>query len=318
VPASSPRSPLAPQLALLAMNAIWGVSFTVTKTALDAGMPKFALIGARFWLALLCLLPFLPRGRAAASLRVARRPGLITGTALFAGYALQTFGIDLTSPSIGGFLTGLIVLLVALGAHFVLGDRLRPRAISGLLLSFVGLCLLCFAAATGADRATTLPGILLQVGSSTVYAVHVLLISRISPAGDELAYSWWQLFVVAAGALVLAPVTGGAGPLDSYAARPLVWGSVAYLGVLATALGIAVQSRVQPRIRPSQVAVLFATQPAFAAVAGFLLHDDHLDGWQWLGGALIVVGVLVASRGSRGSEPGAHSAAPSTAPQPSR
>jgi drug/metabolite transporter (DMT)-like permease len=318
VPAPSPRSTLAPQLLLLAMNAIWGASFAATKIALNAKVPEFALIAARFWLALPCLVPFLPRGRRRRALAAAWRPGVITGVVLFAGYSLQTLGMQETTTSVGGFMTGLIVLLVALGARFILGDRLRRPTVVGLVLGFVGILLLCFGATSDEHRSNSLRGILLQVGSSTCYAGHVLLISRISPRGNELAYSWWQLCVVAIGAPFLCALCGGVGDASAYAADGSVWVSVVYLGMLATALGIAVQSRVQPLIPAGQVAVLFATQPAFTAIAGFLVLGDRLGPLEWCGGALLVAGVLIASRGSRGSEPGARAAAPSAAPQASR
>jgi drug/metabolite transporter (DMT)-like permease len=70
-------------------------------------------------------------------------------------------------------------------------------------------------------------------------------------------------------------------------------GSVAYLGFLATALGIGVQSLVQPRIRPTHVALLFATQPLFAAIAGWAVLGDVM-GWQQLAGGALIVGGIVA------------------------
>src|SRR5262245_8921786 len=174
------------------MNAIWGASFAATKVALLAKMPEFALIAARFWLALPCLIPFLPRGRRRQALAAAWRPGAITGVVLLAGYSLQTLGMQETTTTVGGFMTGLIVVLVALGARFLLGDRLRRPTVVGLVLGFAGILLLCLGAtadATGDEhRSSSLRGILLQVGSSTCYAGHVLLISRISPRGNELAY----------------------------------------------------------------------------------------------------------------------------------
>ena len=305
-----PRESLAPQFALLAMIAIWGASFAAIKTALDAKVPKFVLIAGRFWLALPCLLPFLPAAGRRASLAATWRPGVLTGLALLCGYGLQTFGMDETTTSVGGFMTGLIVLLVALGARVVFGERLRAPTLTGLALGCLGLGLLCLGATAGDDGTNTLRGIALQIGSSTSFAAHVLLISRLSPRGHELAFASWQLLVVAVGATLLAlsgadaaaaatdaPAMAASSGGAAYWRQPQVWLCLLYLGVLATGLGIGVQSRVQPRIRASQVAVLFATQPAFAALAGLALHGDRLGPLEWLGGALIAGGVLVASRG---------------------
>jgi drug/metabolite transporter (DMT)-like permease len=43
------------------------------------------------------------------------------------------------------------------------------------------------------------------------------------------------------------------------------------------------------------VALLFALQPLFAALAGWALQGDRLGAVQWFGGALIVAGVIVTS-----------------------
>ena len=293
------RSPLIPQFLMLAMIAIWGASFAATKSVLMATVPEMALIAGRFWLAVVVMLPFLPSGYRIASLAATWRNGCITGTALLLGYCLQTYGMQETTSSVGSFMTGLIVLLVALGARFVFGERMARAKVFGLTLGFGGLCMICLGAMHNETGSSSLFGILLQVGSSTCYAAHVLLISRLSPAGKATAFCWWQLTIVALGASCLVPISGGVGPIETYVQSPTVWLNVAYLGLLATALGIGVQSSMQPRIHPSQVAVLFATQPAFGALAGVLLLGDSLGPWEWLGGALIVASVVIASRGDR-------------------
>jgi len=68
------------------------------------------------------------------------------------------------------------------------------------------------------------------------------------------------------------------------------------MGVLATGLAIGVQAYVQPKIRPTHVALLFALQPLFAALAGWIFLDDRLGTIQWIGGGLIVAAVVIAAR----------------------
>lgn len=292
-----------PRLLLLAMIAIWGGSYSAVKVVLDSGVPPFALVAGRFWIAVLCVQILLLLSGRAGGLRTAVRSGIPTGLALLAGYSLQTLGMQETTASMGGFLSGLIVLLVALGARIVFGERLRPPTLLGLALGTVGLALLCLQGHGDAAGQSSTRGILLQLGSAISYAAHVLLISRLSPPGNELAFGQWQLLVTAVGASALVPCTGGLGAVADYAASPLLLAMALYLGVLATGLGIAVQSRVQPRIPPSQVAVLFATQPAFAALAGALFLGERLGPAELAGGALIAVGVLVGSRAGVSAEP---------------
>lgn len=284
----------APHLWFVLMNAIWGLSYVGLKVSLAALAP-FALVASRFWLAVPCLLPWLSRQGGVASLRRAAKPGIVTGAALATGYLLQAVGMTETTASMGGFLAGLIVLLVALGGWLLLGDQLRPSAVLGLALGVGGLVLLC---ASGEDTGhNTARGIALQVGSSCAFAAHVLLLSRLSPRGDEMAFSVWQLLVVAVAASVAVAVQGDVGA----AGQPLrldatLLASLAYLGVLATGIGLGVQSVVQPLIRPTHVALMFATQPVWAALGGVIVLGDSLGAWQMLGGVMIVAGVVVVAR----------------------
>jgi drug/metabolite transporter (DMT)-like permease len=286
------------------MNVVWGVSYVAVKVALghapitERGLQPFAVIAARFWLAVLCLAPFLGRG-GAATMAGTVRTGLATGIALLLGYSLQTLGIRETTASMGGFLAGLIPLLVAIGGWVLFREPVRAQAVVGLALGIGGVVLLCAGGADqtdGAPPANSWRGILLQIGSSISYAVHILMISRLSPRGGALAFCMWQLIAVATGATVLAGLLGQTTP--AFAAdlwTPPLLGSVLYLGVFATAIGIAVQSKVQPRIRPTHVAILFATQPLFVALAGALLLGETMTAQQFAGGGLIVVGVLATS-----------------------
>ena len=52
----------------------------------------------------------------------------------------------------------------------------------------------------------------------------------------------------------------------------------------------------EQEIRPTHVALMFATQPLFAALDEALALGDRLGGQQLLGGLMLVAGVVVAAR----------------------
>lgn len=293
---AKPSGRFLPHLQLTAMIAIWGGSYSVVKQALGTWSP-FAIVAIRFWLALVCLAPFLGRG-AAAGLRQARGPGLMAGAALATGYLLQTAGMRETSASMGGFLAGLIVLLVAVGGCVFFGARFGVRSTFGLLLGLAGMAMLCWhSGGDGNGVQDTTRGILLQVASSISYAAHVLLLSRYGRELPALPFCTWQLAVVAVAATVAVGVDGHvfADGVTAIADPGLQAWLIGYLGVLATALGIAVQSRVQHRIAPTPLAMLFALQPLFAALVGWLALGDRMAPLQWAGGAALIVGLVATS-----------------------
>jgi len=285
-----------PHALMTAMIAIWGGSYAVVKVSL-ASLSPFAVISVRFWIAVLCLLPFVRPGFV-ADLRLTRKPGLTAGCFLALGYLLQTVGMNGTSASMGGFLAGLIVPLVAVGGFVVFRTRFGPGSIAGLLLGIAGIVLLCWPGGGSTEQKADTPlGIALQLGSSLSYAVHVLMLSRFGKGAPTVAFCLWQLVVVSVVATIAAFVHGRfpADGLEAVVWTPWLLFLIAYLGLFATALGIGVQSLVQHKVPSTHLALLFALQPLFAALVGWATLGDQMGTMQLLGGGVIVAGVVVTS-----------------------
>lgn len=285
-----------PHLAMTAMIAIWGLSYAVVKVTLGSLSP-FVVIASRFWLAVLCVLPFLRAG-AAAQLRATAGKGLLTGVLLATGYLLQACGMRETSASMGGLLAGLIVPLVAVGGSLLFRTRLGAWSLLGLLLGVAGMVLLCWPEDAAAGPRDTLRGILLQGGSMLSFSAHVLAVSHFGRGAPTAAYCQWQLVFVAIAGTIAALLHGEIGAAGATAVEWTPWllFLLAYLGVLATALGIGVQSLLQHKVRSDHLALLFALQPLFAALFGWLTLGDRMGAMQLAGGAVIVVGVVLTSR----------------------
>lgn len=284
-----------PHLLLTLLIAIWAGSFVVAKVTMLTITP-FALVTSRFLVGCLCILPFFlltPR----AQRRGTFWPGALAGLVLAAPYFLQMYGVRETTASMGGFVSGLIVLLVAVGGALFFGAKLGARTILALGIGVTGIVTLCVAGdADAGGQGNSLRGVLLQVGSAVGFAAHILLLSHYGGRLATAPFTFWQLAVTGAMAAVGTCFSGV--HVDG---RPVEWSgdlvfALFYLGVLATGFAIGVQAKAQPKIKPTHVALLFALQPLFAAIAGWLFLDDRLGASQWAGGALIVSAVVLAAR----------------------
>src|SRR5919197_2642578 len=123
---------------LVVVTAVWGVTFVQVKEAV-ALYPLLAFLALRFAIASCTLAPpALPRMRTlgASGLRAGALAGLLVG----AGYVLQTAGLQRTSVSSAGFVTGLQVVLTPLLALFRV--RTGVRSWIGIAVATVGLALL--------------------------------------------------------------------------------------------------------------------------------------------------------------------------------
>src|SRR5256885_15899488 len=115
--------PMRPLLALIAVTAVWGVTFVQVKDAV-AIYPILPFLAVRFAIATAVLAP------AARRVRALGRRGVVAaalaGALLGAGYVLQTLGLERTSVSGAGFVTGVYVVLAPLVALVLF--RLRVGA----------------------------------------------------------------------------------------------------------------------------------------------------------------------------------------------
>jgi len=116
----------ASELALVAVAAVWGLTFVMVQDAIET-LPTLAFLAYRFIPAAL-IVAWVFRSRLRGLSREGVRLGGLMGVFLTAGYVFQTFGLESTSASNAGFITGLFVVFTpVLGAVF-LRQRLTPLA----------------------------------------------------------------------------------------------------------------------------------------------------------------------------------------------
>jgi drug/metabolite transporter (DMT)-like permease len=284
----SERSSLGADLALLAVAAVWGLTFTAVQRALDTAGP-FSFLTVRFALAAVALGVAFPR----RVLRCGSRMlivGALLGVWLTAGYSLQTVGLLYTTASRSAFITGLCIVLVPGLSLTVSRVWPRPASLLAVGLGAAGLFLLTSPQAGGMNL-----GDLLTLGCAVAFALHIVTAERAAPAHDPVPLAFWQIVTTAvlSGALM---VVGEAPrlPLTRWTVPAL-----AITSVLATGVAFVVQMWAQRRTSASHVAVVFTAEPVFAAVFAWAIQGEVLGVSGLIGGGLIVAGILAAQLGMR-------------------
>jgi drug/metabolite transporter (DMT)-like permease len=298
--APRPARQLLADAALLGVTLIWGSTFVMVKNAVT-GFPVFSFMALRFALAALILLPLaLRRDRQLPSAyrhHVAPQPGLylaptLIGAALFAGYAFQTAGLQLTTPAKAGFITGLSVVIVPLAAALALRQPPARNAWLGVGLALIGLALLSLT-----RNLTIATGDLLVLGCAFSFAGHILLTGHFAPRCDPLWLTLGQIVTVAllsAAAALLFDLPGAGAAALAAALRLEVIAAAAFTGILATSLAFGVQTLAQRFTTATHTALIFAAEPVFAGLFSFLLLGELLGPQQLAGCGLILAGMLAA------------------------
>jgi drug/metabolite transporter (DMT)-like permease len=237
----------------------------------------------RFAIAVLTLAP-LVRTR----LRTLGRDGAVAGAALGAllasGYGLQTAGLDRTTVSAAGFVTGMYVVLTPIFGLALFRLRVGATVWAGVALAVTGLALL------SGVRAGSPLGDLLVLAGAACYAVQIVLMERFAPRFDPLAFTACEMAAAFVGFAAIALAVGQVEMPRGWT----VWGALLVTGVFASALAYLVQAWAQQRTSATRTALVFALEPVFAGIFGYALAGDRLGALGWTGCAVIMAGILVA------------------------
>ena len=267
---------------LVAVTAVWGVTFVQVKDAV-AIYPLFAFLALRFAIASCTLAPpGLRRLRGLGSRGLGA--GVLAGSLIGAGYVLQTAGLERTTVSSTGFITGMYVVLTPLLALAVFRVRLGAAAWLGVVLATAGLALL------SGVHAGSAAGDLLVLAGAAVYSLQIVLMERFAPRYDAVAFTLVEMLTAFAGLLAVALAAGQLGVPHGWT----VWGALLVTGVFASALAFLAQTWAQRRASATQTALAFSLEPVWTAFFGFTLAGDRLGAVAWLGCIVIMAGIVVA------------------------
>src|SRR3984893_6685570 len=180
---------------------LWGATFVVVKNALDHAS-VFIFLAVRFTVAAVLMLAFGSRQPVAVE-REDVFSGLRVVCFMFSGYAFQTAGLQYTTPSKSGFVTGSSVVLVPLLLAIFWGKRLARGAYAGAVVAVFGLYFL----AVPAERIPFLNrGDLVPFVAGGLDSVPIILGGEYTKQRSATALSLMQVVACAAMAWVLAVV----------------------------------------------------------------------------------------------------------------
>jgi drug/metabolite transporter (DMT)-like permease len=269
-------------LALVAVTAIWGYTFVPVQEAV-AVYPLFAFLALRFAISTAALAPFAWRplrslpGRGWAA-------GAGAGMFLAAAYGLQTAGLELTTVTSTGFITGLYVVFTPLLALAAFRTPVPASVWVGVVLSLAGLLLL-----SGAPGGSW-TGNLLVLGNAVAQSLQIAAMERFAPRYNARALTFLQMGVAFCSFAVVAVAAGQLeAPRDTK-----TWYALVVTGVFAGALGYLVATWVQSRTTAARAALVFTLEAPFAALFGVLLLSEHLGWAGWAGCVVMLAGILLA------------------------
>jgi drug/metabolite transporter (DMT)-like permease len=269
---------------LVFTTVLWGGTFVVIKNGLGEASPLLFL-SLRFAFAFLlgCAVWF---GRIIRITRQALIHGVVLGVFMFGGYGSQTFGLAYTTVAKSSLFTYTFALITPALQFLILKKRLRTGNLLGLLVVLGGMYLF-----TAPSSSSLNLGDWVTLGGAGLFAFYVVLLDRYSNVDDPAQLTVVQFAVTSilalAGSLLLEP------------RRFIVWNgklffALAYLGILGSVVAIFLMNRYQKETSPTKAVLIYALEPVFTVIFGYIFLAEILQPYQIAGGFLILAGVVVS------------------------
>jgi len=208
-------------------------------------------------------------------------------------YGLSFNGLKLLDASTTALIVQVEAPFLLLISAVWLGDRLTIQQVAGLAIAFVGIYIL-----TGAPNLVgKWVGISLTISGAFMWALGQVLMRRLTQSQPNRlsgmgTIAWISVF--AAPQLFVASLIMEDQHLYHIShAGIAVWGAVAYLGVVMTAIGYTCWYHVLGRYPASQAGPYLLLLPVFSILGGWLFLGEPVNQRMLIGGAIIVFGVAL-------------------------
>ncbi|NCB52246.1 MAG: DMT family transporter [Clostridia bacterium] len=271
------------QLALVGTTLIWGSSFVIFKNTLES-VPALWVLAIRFTGAAL-LMTLLGYRELKKFDRDYLKFGVLLGTAVFAAYVLQTFGLYYTTPAKNAFLTATYCVIVPFLWWAFYRKRPDRYNISAALICITGMGLVSLKGELSVNI-----GDALTMCCGFFYALHIILTARAVEGRSVVLLSAIQFAVAAVLCWIAAPMVSA----FPRAVPPSAWISIAYLCVMCTGVCFLLQTYGQKYTPPQSTAIILTLESVFGTAFSLIFYKEVISPKVVAGFLLIFVSIIIS------------------------
>jgi len=288
--------------------AIWGGMYVVSDSVLKV-IPPFTLLTIRLMMGSLILggLLYLKHS-VGATRRVSPTNGVdftqsfpnrgvilrLLGVG-FIGFGIsvgaQFVGTDLSTAVNGSLVTSASPAFILIFAALLLREKLTAQRIFAVGLATIGVLVIVNPANADFGSDTFRGDVALAIAAVT-WGLYSVLVRMVSAKTDTLIVTFFAflggMFLTIPAAIVELP-NRPIGTIDAS-----IIAGVLFLGVISTAVAMWLWNRAFALVDASVASLFFFAQPLVGAFLAAVFLDQGMTTGLWMGGALIVLGVLLA------------------------
>ena len=281
---------LTPKQTLMALTVplLWGLGFVFAKGAINH-FPPILLMAFRFSLTALVLVWFapLPKGKFIAIFKIA-----IVAAAI--QYSLTFTGVKGLEAGLASIIVQLEVpFLVILGA-VLLNEKPDSKKWIGIAVSFLGVAIM----SQQDELSGSLVSIILVLSGCFAWALGQVMVRKLTDITGMQVTAW--IAVLATPQLFLMSAIFEQGQIEAIqTAKPIVWWTVLYLGLIMTCLGYYFWNSLIRQHDVGKVAPFLLLLPVFSVFGGNIFLGETLTLEKFYGGSTILIGIAIITLNKR-------------------
>ena len=274
---------------------IWGSMYVVSKYVLDY-IPPLTLVWVRYVIAFVVLFALLKIFEAKKSNHsvITKKDWALLAWIGFIGYfvsiAFQFIGTKLSDAHTGALITSATPAFVVIFARFILKEKLTIKKIISVLLASFGVVIVI---GWDTNFGTYFLGSIILVGAAITWALLSVYVKVASKGLSSLTITTYAVFfalVFTTPAMIWELQFN-----ELFYQNTLIVLGVIYLGVVSTAGAFFLWNKGLELMDAGIGSLFFFFQPLVGSFLGWLLLKEHLDLNFFIGGFLIILGVVVVT-----------------------
>ena len=271
------------EIGLFITAIIWGSGFVGSAVALESYTP-YQILAGRFLIGvvLLCAVFYKKLNFISKS---ALMKGSILGIFLYIAFALQTVGLQYTTPSKNAFLTAVNVVIVPFIGLVMYKRKLDIFEVVGAFLAMFGVAVLSLQLSAEINI-----GDFLSFCCAIAFAFHIFYTSQFVKQEDPIILTIVQMGMAAAIGFVVVLAKGEM----AFSMQPGALTSLFYLGIFSTTIAFLLQTVSQKFITETKAAIILSTESLWGMVFSIIILSEVLTLKMGIGAFLILAAIILS------------------------
>lgn len=262
---------------------IWGSGFVVSAVSLEHYTP-YQILAGRFSVGFIILSIIFYKKLKGLNRSIIIK-GFVLGALLYVAFALQTVGLQYTTPSKNAFLTAVNVVIVPFIAFLAYKRKIDKFELTGAILAIVGIGFLSLQFTTDVNL-----GDLLTLGCAIGFAYQIFYTAKYVKDEDPITLTILQMFFAAILAWIVILFKGEV----NFSMELEAVSAIFYLGVFSTTIAYLFQTIAQKFTNETKTAIILSTESFWGMVFSILLLGEVLTPRMIIGAILILCAIIIS------------------------